>query len=299
MSLKLKFAEAASVPGANISALCAQYGISRQTGHKWLRRYRAQGYLGLVELSRRPSSSPETTSEEVVRAVLEVRNRHASWGAHKIARVLVRTLGPEAPAKSTVQRLLRRFGKIRARRPAVRVWTVEGKPRVEVTKPNDLWTIDFKGWWKARNGERCEPLTVRDAFSRFSETVSDRFVARMADAATREEAVAAIVALLVLQVRFLPLYVLLGVLQLVPRFRRRHRLQPRRPVRRQPLSNLLDDRRAARDVNAVVENRIAEQHDMRALSHELVTRRVTGGDFHEGSRLRFRATSVPPAAIRR
>ena len=27
--------------------------------------------------------------------------------------------------------------------------------------------MDFKGWWRAVNGERCEPLTVRDAFSRF------------------------------------------------------------------------------------------------------------------------------------
>lgn len=171
MSLKLKFAEAASVPGANISTLCAEYGISRQTGHKWLRRYRAQGYLGLVDLSRRPNSSPATTSEDVVRAVLELRNRHPSWGAQKIARALVRTLGPDAPAKSTVHRLLRRFGKIRRRRPAVRVWRVEGKPRVEVTAPNDLWTIDFKGWWRARNRERCEPLTVRDGFSRFMLTV--------------------------------------------------------------------------------------------------------------------------------
>lgn len=171
MSLKLKFAEAASLPGANISALCVEYGISRQTGHKWLRRYRAQGYLGLVELSRRPSSSPGATSQDVVRAVLEVRNRHASWGAQKIARVLVRTLGPDAPAKTTVQRLLRRFGKIRTRRPAVRVWSVNNKPRVEVSAPNDLWTIDFKGWWRARNGERCEPLTVRDAFSRLVLTV--------------------------------------------------------------------------------------------------------------------------------
>src|SRR6185503_8251335 len=37
----------------------------------------------------------------------------------------------------------------------------------EVTAPNDLWTIDFKGWWRARNGERCEPFTVRDAMSRY------------------------------------------------------------------------------------------------------------------------------------
>lgn len=33
--------------------------------------------------------------------------------------------------------------------------------------PNDVWTVDFKGWWRTLNGDRCEPLTVRDAFSRY------------------------------------------------------------------------------------------------------------------------------------
>src|SRR6185436_15989598 len=35
------------------------------------------------------------------------------------------------------------------------------------TEPNDLWTVDFKGWWRSTDGTRCEPLTVRDAFSRY------------------------------------------------------------------------------------------------------------------------------------
>ena len=43
MSHKLQFIEKASAMGANISALCKEYGISRQTGHKWLQRFRAQG----------------------------------------------------------------------------------------------------------------------------------------------------------------------------------------------------------------------------------------------------------------
>jgi hypothetical protein len=45
-------------------------------------------------------------------------------------------------------------------------------PRHEVIAPNDLWTVDFKGWWRTRDGSRCEPLTVRDAFSRFILTVT-------------------------------------------------------------------------------------------------------------------------------
>jgi transposase InsO family protein len=166
MSQKMKFVEKASVSGSNISALCREYGISRQTGHKWLRRYREEGHLGLVEQSRRPRSSPLATGEEIVVSILELRSRHPSWGPDKIAGALARKLGGDAPSRSTVARVLRRLGKIKRRRPRVRLWTVDGRPHVEVTAPNDLWTMDFKGWWRARNGDRCEPLTVRDACSR-------------------------------------------------------------------------------------------------------------------------------------
>ncbi len=166
MSQKLQFIEKASAPGANVSALCREHGISRQTGHKWLRRFREAGYTGLSEQSRRPQSSPLATAEEVVVRILEWRERRSTWGADKIAKVLRRELGDEAPSKNTVARVLARLGRMRRRRPKVRIWSVDGRPRVEVHGPNDLWTIDFKGWWRARNGDRCEPLTVRDAYSR-------------------------------------------------------------------------------------------------------------------------------------
>jgi transposase-like protein len=141
--------------GANISALCREYGISRQTGHKWLRRFRAEGYTGLVEQSRRPLSTPLTTGEEIVVRILELRDQHQTWGPDKIARVLRRSLGEDAPSKSTVARVLHRLGKLRRHRPRVRVWSVDERPRVEVHGPNDLWTIDIKGWWRARHRERA------------------------------------------------------------------------------------------------------------------------------------------------
>jgi hypothetical protein len=37
---------------------------------------------------------------------------------------------------------------------------------VKAERPNEVWTVDFKGWWKDRAGLRVEPLTVRDEFSR-------------------------------------------------------------------------------------------------------------------------------------
>lgn len=166
MSQKLEFVEKATADGANVAALCREYGISRQAGHKWLRRFRAQGHLGLVERSRRPSSAPLATGEEIVLGILELEDRHPSFGPKKISLVLARKLGAFMPSRSTIARVLRRLGKVRKRRPVVRIWSVDGRPRIEVKAPNDLWTIDFKGWWRARDRDRSEPLTVRDAFSR-------------------------------------------------------------------------------------------------------------------------------------
>jgi transposase InsO family protein len=167
MSLKLQFVERAVLKGSNLTELCREFGVSRQTEHKWLRRYRELGPLGLVEQSRRPDSIPGSTGEDVVLAILELRNQHPSWGPDKISRVLIKQFAADAPSKSTVARALRRLGKVKRRRPPVRVWTVDGRPHVEVAGPDDLWTMDFKGWWRARNGQRCEPFTVRDAYSRF------------------------------------------------------------------------------------------------------------------------------------
>src|SRR5437016_4667854 len=133
MSLKLQFVERASQKGSNLSALCEEFGVSRQTGHKWLRRYRELGPLGLVEQSRRPDSSPAGTGEDVVLAILTLRNQHPSWGPDKISRVLQRGLAAEAPSRSTVVRILRRLGKVKRRRPPVRIWSVDGRPRVEVS----------------------------------------------------------------------------------------------------------------------------------------------------------------------
>ena len=167
MSLKLKFLEQARATGANIAALCREYAISRQTGYKWLRRYREDGPLGVVEQTRRPHSSPLSKAEDIVVAIVELRDRRPSWGPDKIARVLAVRFGRESPSRSTVARVLKRLGKVKRRRPLARLWTVDQREHLEVHAPNELWTIDFKGWWKAGNGQVCEPLTVRDAYSRY------------------------------------------------------------------------------------------------------------------------------------
>jgi transposase InsO family protein len=167
MSLKVEFVERAAKGGANMSALCREYGISRETGHKWVKRFRRLGYDGLEEQSRRPDRNPVSTAEEMVMAVLQAREAHPRWGAKKLVLLLARKYGERTPSRATVERIVKRFGLVRRRRRAPSLNIVERAPQVIASEPNDVWTVDFKGWWRTGDGARCEPLTVRDAFSRY------------------------------------------------------------------------------------------------------------------------------------
>lgn len=166
MSLRIDFVERAT-KGEKVAALCREFGISRTTGHKWLLRFKEQGYGGLEEESRRPKSTPLATAEDIVIAVLEVRDAHPSWGPRKLEVVLRRRFGLQAPSERTITRILARAKRVRRRRKRRPADVIRSAPNVQAAAPNEVWTVDFKGWWRASNGERCEPLTVRDAFSRF------------------------------------------------------------------------------------------------------------------------------------
>jgi putative transposase len=170
MSQRIQFVERAG-RGEPIAALCREFGVSRTTGHKWVKRYKAKGYDGLEEQSRRPKSTPLATAEDIVMSVLELRRRHPTWGPEKLSIILRKRWNDQAPSKSTVARILRRAQLVRTRRKRRPPNIVERAPHEQATAPNEVWTVDFKGWWHASNRERCEPLTVRDAFSRFVFTV--------------------------------------------------------------------------------------------------------------------------------
>ena len=167
MSLKIDFVEQASLPDANFAALCREFRISRPTGYKWLRRFKERGYDGLDEQSRRPRSAPLATAEDVVVAIVEARDKYPRWGAKKLVRILRSSLGENTPSAATVHRVLKRLGRVRKRTAKRPRNIVEKAPAVESREPNDVWTIDFKGWWRARDGRRCDPLTIRDGASRY------------------------------------------------------------------------------------------------------------------------------------
>jgi len=170
MKLKQEFVLAALAPDANVAELCREHGISRKTGYKWLDRFRDGGLPALEDESRRPHTSPLRATGDAVLEVVALRAERPRWGPKKLRAVLLRRLpADDVPSVRTIARIIERAGMIeRRRRPAPGVNArPEGAPDVPVTAPNDLWTVDFKGWWRAGDGARCEPLTVRDACSRY------------------------------------------------------------------------------------------------------------------------------------
>lgn len=163
VSLRHEFVVLAAAKAAPIEALCQRFGISRKTGYKWLRRYRADGPAALLDRSRRPRCSPRRTPETLEAQVLAVRDEEPVWGGRKIRQVL-RNRGVSAvPSASTITAILRRHGRLRTAEPQPHAFI-----RFEHAAPNELWQMDFKGHIGLLRGGRCYPLTVLDDHSRFS-----------------------------------------------------------------------------------------------------------------------------------
>lgn len=162
MSERREFVVFAGQAEANISALCRQYGISRKTGYKWLRRSQQDEAGQLVEGSRRPLRSPRQTPAEVQARVCALREEHPAWGGRKLHHVLRREGVEQLPAPSTITSILSRNGLLRPDRRLERDWQ-----RFEAEAPNALWQMDFKGPIATQAGA-CYVLTVLDDHSRFS-----------------------------------------------------------------------------------------------------------------------------------
>lgn len=163
---RTEFALRSLQEGVNFSQLCRDYKISRRVGYKWRERFLADGAAGMTDLSRRPQSSPSELSEKVILRINKLHARHKHWGPKKIREVYRRSYG-EPPSLSSFKRVFDRSGWVqkRPRRNSGQTGRIYSGRKAE--RPNDVWTIDFKGWWYTQNGERCEPLTIRDEASRF------------------------------------------------------------------------------------------------------------------------------------
>jgi putative transposase len=149
----------------NFRALCQEYGISTKTGYKWRERFLSRGIAGLAEESRRPRSSPQQLKEEEVCQIVRLKFAHPYWGPRKIRELYLRQHG-EVASLSSFKRVLEAVGLTQRhkRRRATEAGRLSSGAKAKAV--NEIWTVDFKGWWHGTEG-RCEPLTVRDEFSRY------------------------------------------------------------------------------------------------------------------------------------
>ena len=165
MDQRIEFAMRA-VNCSNFRELCREYEISPKTGYKWRERFLEQGLAGMEEVSRRPHSHSKELSEPVVCEIVRLKWAHPHWGPRKIRELYRRKHSGDLPSESSFKRVLDRAGLTKRRkRRRVRDGGRLATGR-QAQAPNEVWTVDFKGWWKDREGLRVEPLTVRDEYSR-------------------------------------------------------------------------------------------------------------------------------------
>jgi transposase InsO family protein len=156
---RMQFVVCAQRREKTMSALCAEFEISRPTGYAWLQRYQGGGIAAVVEQSRRPRHSPTQTMPALEERVVALRTQRPDWGARKLQVLLARE-GLHLPV-ITVHRILLRRGLVRAQdrfRTATK--------RFARSAPNQLWQMDFKSplGWAAPVG----PLSVLDDHSRYA-----------------------------------------------------------------------------------------------------------------------------------
>jgi len=165
---KVQFCQEVSQRHAAFAAVCRAYRIARQTGYKWWRRYKAGGVAALVERSRQPRRCPFQLRPHWIERIRQARHRFPRWGAKKLHALLRREFPRvRMPVVSSIGRVLQRLHLThpRPRRPRgpVRTWP----PFRTARRANEVWTVDFKGSFRTADGVRCEPLTVRDLYSRY------------------------------------------------------------------------------------------------------------------------------------
>lgn len=168
MNQKIEFVLKSFEKYINFTELCREYCISPKIGYKWKQRFLAEGLSGLEDKPRKPLKNPRQISEAIICELIKIKKSRPTWGPKKIRLVFANNHPHEKiPSRSTVERILKKAGFVESKRRRRQRSSERIQQRIVPQKPNDLWTVDFKGWWYTPLKEKCEPLTVRDEFSKF------------------------------------------------------------------------------------------------------------------------------------
>ena len=76
--------------GLAVTEVALRYGVTRQTVHRWLRRYASGGIGVLADSSCRPATCPHQMAPTVEVGIVQMRSEHPSWGPRTLRHYLAR-----------------------------------------------------------------------------------------------------------------------------------------------------------------------------------------------------------------
>ena len=152
-----------------LAELCRRWAISRKTAYKWFGRFKERGRFGLADRRRAAHRVGNRPTECWLKRIRRWRAKHPTWGAPKLHWALERRFGNSGlPSEAAISRWLKQWGLTRRPRRTAHKGPVMERPKLTLARdPNDVWTVDFKGWFRTGDGVRVEPLTIRDLASRY------------------------------------------------------------------------------------------------------------------------------------
>src|SRR5215475_1120862 len=149
--------------GAPATEVAERFGVSRQSVHAWLRRYREEGPFGLADRSHKVHAHPWQIPAELESVICELRGAHRRWGPKRLVFEMVRR-GLGAVTRSTVYRVLVRNGPIepRSRRRRRRDYK-----RWERPVAMELWQVDVTASAFLADSREVKIVTGIDDHSRY------------------------------------------------------------------------------------------------------------------------------------
>jgi transposase InsO family protein len=149
--------------GVPVTEVAGRYGVSRQSVHTWLRRYRDEGPSGLAGRSHKVRHHPWQIPAEVESAICELRRAHLRWGPKRLVFEMDRR-GHGIVTRSTVYRALVRNGLIE---PRSRRRRRKDYKRWERPVPMQLWQLDVTASAFLADGREVKIVTGVDDHSRY------------------------------------------------------------------------------------------------------------------------------------
>jgi len=149
-----------------VTGLCKSFNISTRTGYNLINNYKKLGDDCFAAKSTKPYYSPNRTPKVVEDRIVQLRKKYPNWGARKFNTLLLKYFNEDKiPSETTINAILKRNNLIKNRRKRS---AALGKqyPKFDPTECNHIWSADYKGRFKMKNGRYCRPLTICDSYSR-------------------------------------------------------------------------------------------------------------------------------------